>query len=123
MKKSFILVVILNLLATSVIASQALWREDKNAHAFCNSINETVCTVVVGDVYTDVSVIENKNIGKLGITPKDKYEKVITFPSKWLRSNSDGDLVEFTTQAWLQGKKHTISGMVFVDSNGKYVHQ
>lgn len=123
MKKSFILVVILNLLATSVIASQALWREDKNAHAFCNSRNETVCTVVVEDVYTDVSVIENKNIGKLGITPKEKYEKVITFPSKWLRSNSDGDLVEFTTQAWLQGKKYTISGMVFVDSNGKYVHQ
>ncbi len=123
MKKSAITIVLPYLLATTVSASQALWREDKNAQAFCNSRNETVCTVIVGDVHTDVSVIENKNIGKLGSTLKEKYEKVITFPSKWLRSTSDGDVVEFTTQVWLQGKKYTINGVVFVDSNGKYVHQ
>lgn len=123
MKKSAIIVVLLYFIAGSVSASQALLREDKNAQAFCNSRNETVCTVVVGDIYTDVSVIENKNIGKLGVTPKNKYEKVITFPSKWLHSSSDGDLIEFTTQAWLQGEKYTISGVVFVNRNGEYVHQ
>lgn len=123
MKKLVIATAILILLAASVSASETLWREDKNAEAYCKLINETVCTVVVVGVFTDVSAIENKNIGKLGITPKEKYEKVITFPSKWLRSNSRGDLIEFTTQAWLQGQRYTVNGMVFVDSNGKYVHQ
>jgi hypothetical protein len=123
MKKSAAIVFLFYFLAGSVSASQTLVREDKNGHAFCNSRNETECTVVIGDVYTDVSLIEDKNIGKLGIIPKNGYEKVITFPSKWLRSNSDGDLIEFTTQAWLQGQKYTISGMVFVNRSGEYVHQ
>jgi len=123
MKKSAITTVIFCLFATSVSASETLWREDKNAKAYCESSNETVCTVVVSDILTDVSVIEDKNVGKLGVAPKEKYEKVVTFPSKWLRSNSDGDLIVFTTLAWLQGQRYTVSGMVFVNNKGKYVHQ
>lgn len=123
MKNSAITTVIIYFLATSASASETLWREDKNAQAYCKSSNESVCTVVVKDVFTNVSAIENKNIGKLGITPKEKYEKVITFPSKWLSSSSEGDLVEFTTQAWLQGERYTVKGIVFVDSKGKYVHK
>ncbi len=123
MKKSAISTLIIYFFTISASASETLWRADKNAQAYCKSRNESVCTVVVRGVFTNVTAIENKNIGKLGITPKEKYEKVITFPSKWLRSTSEGDLIEFTTQAWLQGQRYTIRGMVFVDSKGKYVHQ
>lgn len=123
MKKRAITAALLYFLAASASASDTLWREDKNAYAYCKPDKETICAVVVGSVITDVSAIENKNIGKLGITPKEKYEKVITFPSKWLRSSSNGDLIEFTTQAWMQGQRYTVNGMVFVDNNGKYVHQ
>lgn len=100
--------------------NEILWRSDKNARAYCN---KTVCTVLVKGISTDVSAIENKNIGKLGVTPKADYDKVITFPSKWLRTNEYGDLIQFTTKAWLKGQRYTIKGIVFVDSSGKYVHQ
>ncbi|MCF6439511.1 hypothetical protein L1077_08735 [Pseudoalteromonas luteoviolacea] len=106
-----------------VNANEILLRSDKSAKAYCHKINETVCIVLVKGVSTDVSAIENKNIGKLGVTPKSDYDKVVTFPSKWLRFNKDGNLIQFTTRAWLKGQRYTIKGMVFVDSNGKYVHQ
>ena len=107
----------------SSLAEEVLWRADKNALAFCKLKNDSACFVVVNNYSTDVSVIESKNIGKLGNIPTKEYSKVVTFPSKWQRTSGDGDLIIFTTLAWLQGQKYTAKGMVFVDSNGKYVHQ
>lgn len=121
MCKSFI-TVLFCLLAFSVNAKEVLWRADQNTKAYCKNANETVCTVVISGVSTDVSAIENKNIGKLGMAPKAGYEKVITFPSTWL-SSSDGNVIEFTTQAWLNGQRYTVQGSVFVNAKGEYVHQ
>ena len=118
-----IIFVVLFIFSFNSFSSEVLWRTDKNALAFCDKTNESTCFVVVNNNSTDVSLIEGKNIGKLGVTPKDQYDKVVTLPSSWKRTDSDGDLVIFTTKAWLKGQRYTIQGMVFVDSNGKYVHQ
>ena len=111
------------LFSFSTFASDVLWREDKGASAYCKKAKESVCFVVVGDTTTDVSIIENKNIGKLGVASKSQYDNIVTFPSRWKRTGSDGDLIIFTTQAWFNGQRYTTKGMVFVDNNGKYIHQ
>ncbi|WP_194868452.1 hypothetical protein [Pseudoalteromonas sp. PPB1] len=118
-----LIAVLFGTLAFPILAEDVLWRVDKGAQAYCTKDKETVCFVVVNETVTNVSAIESKNIGKLGITLKENYEKVVTFPSKWLSSTNQGDLVEFTTQAWLKSKRYTARGMVFVDNNGKYIHQ
>ena len=115
--------VVICLFSFSSFASNVIWRDDKNALAFCNKTEESFCFVVVNNISTDVSIIENKNIGKLGVTPKAEYDKVVTFPSTWQRTGSDGDFIIFTTQAWLKGQRYTTKGMVFVNSDGKYIHQ
>ncbi|TLU67236.1 hypothetical protein FE810_02840 [Thalassotalea litorea] len=120
-----IVFVLLSLVSLSALANDVVWRSDKKALAFCDSkeFEETVCFVVVNSVSTNVSIIENKNLGKLGIAPKSKYEKVKTTASQWKRTGDDGDLVVFKTQAWKDGQRYTTEGFVFVDSHGKYIHQ
>ncbi|SET68868.1 hypothetical protein [Thalassotalea agarivorans] len=122
MNKLFVLV-LSYLFVFTVNANEVLLRPDNQARAYCHKSNKTICTVVVEGISTDVSAIENKNIGKLGIAPKEDYDNVVTFPSKWLRSSKDGDLIEFTTKAWLKGQVYTVRGTVFIDENGKYLHQ
>ena len=119
----FIISAVVFLFSFSTFASDVLWREDKSASAYCKKAKESVCFVVVGNNTTDVSIIENNNIGKLGIASKSQYDKVVTFPLLWKRTGSDGDLIIFTTQAWLNGQRYTTKGMVFVDNDGKYIHQ
>jgi len=96
-----------------------LWNKDRSAVAFCVSENESLCFIVSGEMVANVSQVENGNIGKLGITPKSKYEKVITFPTKWLQSNNNEFMISFTTQAWLSGQRYTVTEPVLV-KNGKY---
>lgn len=105
------------------VAENMLWRADNGAQAYCNKDKNTVCFVVINGTTTQVHEIESKNIGKLGITLKAHYEKVVTFPSKWISSTNQGDLIEFTTLAWLKSERYTVRGVVFVDNNGKYIHQ
>ncbi|WP_143085082.1 hypothetical protein [Pseudoalteromonas denitrificans] len=118
-----IILVVAFLFTISSCADEILWRVDKNAFAFCNQAKRSTCFVIVNNTSTDVSLIENKNVGKLGVTSKEKYNRIVTFPSKWQRTDDNGDLIIFTTQAWLNGQRYTTSGMVFVDKQGKYVHQ
>lgn len=121
--QQLIISVVIFMFSFSSLANEVLWRGDKNALAFCKLKKDSKCFVVVNEYSTDVSAIENKNIGKLGKTPKEQYNKVVTFPSKWQRTGSNGDLIIFTTQAWFKGQKYTVKGAVFVDSDGKFNHQ
>jgi len=107
------------LFSFSIFASEILWREDQGASAYCKKVKESVCFVVVGNTRTDVSLIENKNILKLGTASKAQCDKVVTFPLAWQCTSSDGDLIIFTTQAWLKGQRYTSKGMVFVDNDDK----
>jgi len=121
MKKLFLITCILLAPSFSYAENEknVLWNKDKNAVAFCVSESESLCFIVAGETVANVSQAENVNIGKLGITPKSKYERVITVPTKWLRSNNNEFMVSFTTQAWLSGQRYTVTEPVFV-KNGKY---
>jgi len=120
--KRIILFAYIILVSSSLYADtekNVLWNNEKSAIAFCVSEPESRCFIVVDESAIDVSQVENANIGKLGIAPKEKYERVITFPAKWLRSKTNEYMVSFTTKAWLSGQRHTVTEPVLV-KNGKY---
>ncbi|MCF2948878.1 hypothetical protein L0668_12225 [Paraglaciecola aquimarina] len=120
MKKISVLFVIFPI---TTLASEILWNSDKTALAFCDSKEQTVCFVIANSIATNVSRIENANLGKLRITEKEQYEKIQTFPSKWLADKPNGNLISFTTMAWKDGQRYTITGPVFVSNDGSYVEQ
>jgi len=120
MKKSLLTALLLASFISHAEANKnVLWNAENSAVAFCVVEQESQCFIVAEETAINVSQVENANIGKLGITPKEKYEKVITFPTKWLQSNKNEYLVLFTTQAWLSGQRYTVKEPVFV-KNGKY---
>ncbi|WP_045859807.1 hypothetical protein [Teredinibacter purpureus] len=96
---------------------------DKTALAFCESKDKTICFVIANNIPTNVSRIENANLGKLGLAGKEQYEKIETFPSEWVAEKQNGNLISFTTRAWRNGQRYTASGPVFVKNDGVYVHQ
>ena len=97
-----------------------LWNDKKTAVAFCTLEKSTTsCYIVDGNKVTNVSHLENINIGSIGTTPKNKYEKVISYPTKWVESKNNKHIVTFTTNAWLEKQRYTVTKPVLV-SNGKY---
>ncbi len=93
---------------------------EKSALAGCVLEKVSSCYVISGELNVNVSQAGNLNLGKLALSSKDKYEKVITFPVEWLKSNDGELMVLFKTQVWMAGKRYTVTEPVLV-KNGKYV--
>jgi len=89
---------------------EALWDGDKKAEAVCinSDGNKNKCFIQIGSDRFDVTSAENANLGKLGLATRDSYAKIISFPTKWLKSTDGIYLVEITTQAWLNGQRYTL---------------
>lgn len=104
----------------SGIERHELWSGGKSALAFCVLAKASSCYVISDELKVNVSQVENLNLGKLGLSSKYKYEKVITFPVEWLKSGDGELMVLFKTQAWMAGKRYTVTEPVLI-KNGKYV--
>jgi len=99
--------------------SNCLWNKDHTAVAICSNEQTTKCYIVDPKNATDVSRIQQSNIGKLGIAKEVEYEPIKTTPKEWLSSKQNQYLVLFQTKAWLKGQRYTISGPVAI-TNGNY---
>lgn len=97
-----------------------LWSEGKEAVAVCEMGEPNSCYVVIGATKVDISQVENANIGKLGLRPKSAYDKVISFPSLWVKVRKPAYMVQVTTQAWFEGRRYTVSGPAYI-KHGIYV--
>ena len=105
-----------------------LWNNEKTAHAVTfKDTTKTICLVIITInnkfIVSDVSMRETGNFGKLGIASRNQYEKYQTFPSKWHKSTGTHFIIEFTTQAWINGQKYTVEGPVAVSYTGAPVFQ
>ena len=90
---------------------ESLWDSTKEAEAVCinNANGKNECFIQVGSDKFDVTKAEGANLGKLRLAARDSYSKVISFPTKWLKSSSGVYMVEITTQAWLNGQRYTVA--------------
>lgn len=121
--KRILTTALLSIFPINLLGAEVLWNSDKTAFAFCESKEKTTCFIIANNIPTNVSRIENANLGKLGLPRKKRYEKIETFPSKWVEENQNGNLISFTTRAWINGQRYTVSGPVFVRNDGVYVQQ
>lgn len=89
---------------------ESLWNGTKEVEAVCinSDDNKNKCFIQVGSDKFDVTSAENANLGKLGLATRDSYSKIISFPTKWLKSADGVYMVEITTQAWLHGQRFTV---------------
>lgn len=96
--------------------SKVVWSEDKNSHAFCTNTSKPECYLVCEEQLVNVSQVINSNLGKLGTSRRNEYEKVITFPTRWIDHKSEqGCMFEFKTQAWKQEKRYSVYELVYVE--------
>lgn len=100
----------------------AIWNPERSAVAFCSHEGESRCYVISGENTINVSQVENANIGKLGTAKKEEYEKVVTTPVKWLKSENEILMVSFKTEAWLSGEKLSAIEPVVI-KNGNYLQR
>ncbi|TVZ39045.1 hypothetical protein P886_3432 [Alteromonadaceae bacterium 2753L.S.0a.02] len=121
--KRILTIVLLSIFPITVLGGEVLWNSDKTALAFCESKEKTTCFIIANNIPTNVSHIETANLGKLGLAGKNQYEKIETFPSEWVAEKQNGNLISFTTRAWVNGQRYTVSGPVFVRNDGVCVHQ
>ncbi len=91
-----------------------LWSNNKKARAVCKNNIMNKCFIEVGQTQIDISKVEFSNLGKLGIRSKKDYEKVINYPSKWLKANKNEYIVNITTQAWFKGQRYTVTEPVYI---------
>ena len=96
-----------------------LWNDEKSASASCSKDDIPICQIIIAAERVDVSQVTFVNLGKLGIVKLKEYERIVTYPVEWLKSNKEIQLVMFKTQAWRSGQRHTITEPVLV-KNGKY---
>lgn len=113
------LIIFCSLLCEANEKENSIWSKQGNAVAFCLYENESKCYVIAGEKIINVSQVENSNIGKLGILKKSAYEKVLTTPVEWLNSENETLMFSFKTEAWLSGKKYTVTEPVLI-KNGEY---
>ena len=106
-------------LDNDVVDLACLWNESHTAVAVCLKKVTTKCFVIDSENITDVSKIEQSNLGKLGIAKKAEYKSVQTKPIEWLSSKENLFLVSFQTRAWLKGQRYTVAGPAAV-TNGEY---
>lgn len=99
-----------------------LWSDAREALAVCEIGTKNLCYVVINEKKVDVTQAEYANIGKLGIRKFEEYEKVISFPSKWVTASEPEYLVQITTQAWFTGQRYTVTEPVFI-KNGIYLQR
>ena len=118
------LLILLSLFSVSAYTEgrSELWSDGREALAVCEINAQNLCYVVIGKLKIDVTQAEHSNLGKLGIRKKEEYETVISYPSKWLTANAPEYMVQITTQAWLNGKRHTVSEPVYI-KNGIYLQR
>lgn len=96
-----------------------LWSKGKEALAVCEISIQNRCYVIIDKLYIDVTQAEHSNIGKLDVYKNKEYEKIISFPSKWVTVSSPVYIVQITTHAWLHGQRYTVSELVYI-KNGVY---
>lgn len=122
--KEFIATLILfcSLLCIANENGTAIWNQERSAAAFCSHESESKCYVITKENTINVSQVENTNIGKLGIAKKEEYEKVVTMPVEWLKSENEIIKVSFKTEAWLSGKKLSAIEVVVI-RNGVYLQR
>jgi hypothetical protein len=101
------------------IDSSCLWNNERTAIAVCSTEPVTKCFIVDSKNTTNVSRIQQSNLGKLGIAKKTKYESIQTKPKEWLSSKQNQYLVLFQTSAWFNDQRYTVSGPAAV-TNGEY---
>ncbi|WP_448549353.1 hypothetical protein [Thalassotalea fusca] len=99
--------------------SEVIWNKEMTALAFCTKEIPNKCYVVDSVQVADVTALESANLGKLGLYSRQDYQKIISFPHKWLRTEKDFYLVSFKTQAWRNGQRYTVKEPALVE-NGKY---
>lgn len=102
---------------------ESLWSNNKKAEAVCINRLEggNHCFIIIGNKKVDITAVENTNLGKLSVKPRNAYSKIISFPSKWLKSTEEEYVVNITTQAWFKGQRYTATEPVYI-KNGAY-HQ
>lgn len=105
--------------AGSFSETHELWDNEKQALAYCDVGNELSCYIIFDQLKVNVSQVESLNLRKLGSASRDKYERVITIPVKWSKSSDSELIVLFKTQAWVKGKRYTVTEPVLI-RNGKY---
>ena len=108
------LAVVLSLSIFAADEHAPVWSQDRKAKAFCDTNSQTVCYVLCNDQLVNVSLVEKGNLGKI---EKYDYQKVITFPTRWESNDEVGCLFWFSTQAWIDGQRHTASEPVWVKGN------
>ncbi|MCP4769144.1 MAG: hypothetical protein GY875_23160 [Gammaproteobacteria bacterium] len=99
-----------------------IWNEEKSAFAFCVSGAESSCYVYHNTKLIDVSGVEGRNIGKLGIAPRNSYEKFITHPALWIEREDGLLMIKFTTQAWKNGQRYSVHEPMVI-KNGKPIYR
>lgn len=89
---------------------ESLWNGTKEVEAVCinSDDNKNTCFIQVGSDRFDVTSAEHANLGKLGLATRDSYSRIISFPTKWLKSADGVFMVEITTQAWLNGQRYSV---------------
>lgn len=96
-----------------------LWNPSKTALAFCTLEQPNSCYIVDSTNVADVTAMEASNLGKLGFFSRKSYDKVVSLPVKWLKTENGLHLVMFKTQAWRNGQRYTVKEPTLA-KNGKY---
>jgi hypothetical protein len=75
------------------------------------------------DKMVDISRIEDALFTKLGTAGKEEYERYLITPMGWTDSPNGVDILTVRLQAWNQGQRYTVSGVVAVTNNGEIIWQ
>ena len=94
--------------------TKVLWSKNKKALAVCINSDSSKCYVSIDSIKVDITKVEDANLGKLGLRPRNAYSKIINFPSKWLQASNNEYLVNITTHAWFNGQRYTVTEPVYI---------
>jgi hypothetical protein len=121
MKRLFIIVflTVFSMTSFSKTESDELWNNDHTAVAFCIVNQVTECFIKTDTNIVNVSEVEDTNLGKIGTGNRESYEKIVTFPERWISSTESEHKIIFVTHAWNTGKRYAAKEIVLV-KDGKY---
>lgn len=102
--------------------ARGIWNIPNSAFAFCVKQNVSTCLVLIkkksGYKVIDVTPVEAGNFGKLG-RPASYYEKYETVATKWFERRDELYQIKFSTYAWYDNQRYTVSEPLIISKKGE----
>ena len=71
----------------------------------------------------DISLVENGNIGKIGIAGREQYSKIESTPFEWIIRKDENYQIKIRTRAWKDGQLYTVYEPLIVTEDGKPLYR